>query len=643
MNNLHWICFLTALISGSSWIEAQQPYIRKDTGCMGSLAVSNSTSAFGYHCNGVNRSCQAYLTFASQPPYDSVAAISALLGADPVNLSNLNSVSENATFETNKVVLVPVTCSCAGQFYQANGSYALRAGDTYTSIELSPLEGLSTCRALRSENSNIPETNLVPGLRINVPVRCACPTKNQSDDGVKFLLSYMVESGDYVSLISEKFGADTEKTLAANGLSDQDTVIYPNTTLLVPLQSQPSITQISAQSPAAAPPPPPPPPPPQDVSKSSSKTWKYVLAGVLGGLGCLGIVGGVVFLLCIRKREKRGEPEMVTKSFEATEKPLKKKLDEEMGLSYGSVSDLVQSVKMYTFEEMKSATENFSPSCLIRGSVYRGTINGDFAAIKKINGDVSKEINLLSKINHFNLISLSGICFNDGDWYLVFEYAENGALSDTIHPENGNDSRKPPLTWAQRVQIGLDVATGLNYLHSYTSPPHVHKDLKSSNVLLDSNSRAKITNFGLSRSADAQEGEFALTRHIVGTKGYMAPEYLYHGLVSPKLDVYAFGVLTLEILTGKDIAALQERENIHLSELLLPVLEEENGKQHLTSFLDPSLQGRYPADVAVSLVRLIDSCIKKDASSRPNMDEIVRHFSIAMTTTSSWELSSSST
>nr|GMD01016.1 lysM domain receptor-like kinase 4 [Ipomoea batatas] len=640
MDNLHLICFLTALISGSLLIQAQQPYIRKDTGCIGSLDNSNSTSAFGYHCNGVNRTCQSYLTFASQPPYNSVAAISALLGADPVKLSELNLVSQNATFETNKVVLVPVTCSCSGQFYQVNGSYVLRAGDTYTSIEISPLEGLSTCRALRSENSNIPETRLQSGLRITVPTRCACPTKNQIDDGAKYLLSYVIQSGDYVDLISTKFGVDTEKTLVANGLSFQDPTIFPNTTLLVPLQSQPSISQVANQSPPPPPPPSPPPPPPQDVGKSSSKTWKYVVAGVLGGLGCLGILGGVFFLLCIRKRGKKGEGEIVTKSFEATEKPLKKKLDEEMGMSYGSVSDLVQSVKMYTFEEIKSATENFSPGCLIRGSVYRGTINGDFAAIKKMNGDVSKEINLLSKINHFNLISLSGICFNDGDWYLVFEYAENGALSDAIHPGENGDSTKP-LTWAQRVQIGLDVATGLNYLHSYTSPPHVHKDLKTSNVLLDTNSRAKITNFGLSRSADAQEGEFALTRHIVGTKGYMAPEYLEHGLVSPKLDVYAFGVLTLEILTGKDIAELQERENIRLSELLLPVLDEETGKQHFTSFLDPSLQGRYPADVAVSLVRLIDSCIKKDASSRPNMDEIVRHFSIAMTTTSSWELSSS--
>nr|GMD45666.1 lysM domain receptor-like kinase 4 [Ipomoea batatas] len=118
-------------------------------------------------------------------------------------------------------------------------------------------------------------------------------------------------------------------------------------------------------------------PPPQVVSKSSSKTWKYVVVGVLGGLGCLGIVGWVVFLLCIRKREKKGEAEMVTKSFEAVEKQLKKKLDEEVGLSYGSVSDLVESVKMYTFEEIKSATENFNPSC--------GTINGDFATIKKMN------------------------------------------------------------------------------------------------------------------------------------------------------------------------------------------------------------------------------------------------------------------
>ncbi|CAH9146949.1 unnamed protein product [Cuscuta epithymum] len=638
MSSSHLICLCTLLISSSLLVQAQQPYIRKDTSCDGrsSNTSDNSTSAFGYICNGVSRSCQAYLTIVSQPPFDNVSSISGLVGADPSELAQINSVPQNSTFRTNRVVLVPVTCSCSGRFYQANGSYTSRHGDTFIGISNDPVQGLSSCLALLSQNSKIVPTLLFSGTRLSVPVRCACPTKNQSDNGVKYLLSYVILSGQSVSIISQKFGVETEKTLEANGLSIDDSTIYPNTTLLVPLQNKPSSNQVVEQP---SPPPPPPSPPllgPSPSKKSSSKTWIYVIVGVLGGILCLLLAGGIVFMFCIRKRKRKTDPELVSADFAADEKPLTKKSEGGSDLSYSSVFELVQSVKIYTFEELKLATEDFSPNCWIRGSVYRGKINGDFAAIKKMNGDVSKEINLLSKINHFNLISLSGICFNDGDWYLVFEYAESGALSDYLRG-------KSFLTWTQRIQIGLDVATGLNYLHSYTSPPHVHKDLESGNILLDRNMRAKITNFGLSRSADGQEGEFALTRHIVGTKGYMAPEYLEHGLVSPKLDVYAFGILMLEILTGKDISTLLEgHDKMHpISELLLPMVQKETGKEHLISFMDPSLEPReYLADVGVSLVRLIGSCLQKDASSRPNMDEIVQHFSKAISATISWELSS---
>ena len=108
-----------------------------------------------------------------------------------------------------------------------------------------------------------------------------------------------------------------------------------------------------------------------------------------------------------------------------------------------------------------------STSSLVKVSVYHGVINGNSAAIKKMEGDVSKEINLLQMINHSSLIRLSGICFNDGQWYLVYEYAINGALSDWIINENNNGKF---LSWTQRIQIALDVATGLNYLRSFTTP-----------------------------------------------------------------------------------------------------------------------------------------------------------------------------
>lgn len=635
MDYLHLIYVLSICLVSSSFslIHAQQPYARKaTTNCQ---IADNSTSVLGYTYNGISPSCQAYLTFRSQPPFDSVSSISNLLAADPSELSQLNSVPVDTTFEPDKMVLVPVNCSTSGSgpYYQANASYVVQSGDGFFVIANSTFQGLSTCQALQAQN-NVTATNLSIGMRISVPLRCACPTKTQSDVGAKYLLSYLVTRGQDVQTLSNIFGMDTGRILEANGLSIEDPVIYPFTTLLIPLQNPPSTNQ-TIQPPTSAPPPPPPPVP--SSSDSSDKTWIYVVAGVLGGLSLLFVIGAVIFFVFFRKsRKKFDKPIIASESFEAIEKPTEKKLEEESEF-FDSVSAIAQSLKVYSFEDLQSATENFSPSCWINGSVYRGTINGDFAAIKKINGDVSKEISILNKINHFNLIRLSGVCFNDGNWYLVYEYAVNGPLSEWIY--NNNNSNQKFLTWTQRIQIALDVATGLNYLHGYAFPPYVHKDIKSSNVLLDSDYRAKIVNFNLSRAADGEDGEFVLTRHIVGTKGYMAPEYLENGMISPKLDVYSFGILMLEILTGKAVSSLYEGVNTDLSDALIPILHVEDGKESLSNFMDSSLQGNYPPDLAIFMARLIDSCIEKDPSGRPNMDKIVQSLSRTMNTSLSWELS----
>ncbi|XAR73916.1 Non-specific serine/threonine protein kinase [Bertholletia excelsa] len=596
----------------------------------------NSTSVLGYTCNGLHRRCSAYLTFRSRFPYNTVSSISQLLGANASRLSHLNSVDQNATFETDKVVLVPVKCSCTGQYYQANTTYIVVHGDTPYLIARNIFQGLSTYQAIKDQKSKLTK-NIYTGDRLTVPLRCACPTKNQSDAGVKSLLSYLVTSNQYVSLISSMFGVDTGMTLLANRLSEEEDTIYPFSTLLIPLQKPPSVSQLKA------PPPPPasqPPPPPTAPPKNRPNiTWAYVVIGTLGGALLLLVIGIIIFCVFFYKLKgtKRTNPIRTPQSSKATKQPSGKKLEEQSQDFLASLSVIAQSLKIYTFEELQSATDNFNPSCRIRGSVYRGTINGDSAAIKKMDGDVSNEVNLLTKMSHFNLIRLSGVCFSEGHWYLVYEYAVNGPLKDWIYHNNPDQKF---LNWTKRMQIALDVATGLNYIHNYASPPHVHKDVNSSNVLLDSEFRAKIANFGLSRLVEEEAGgEFAQTRHIVGTKGYMAPEYIENGFVSTKLDVYSFGVLMLEILTGKEVAELYDGVNVHLSEVLAVVFQEENGKENLRNFMDPSFEGNYPAELAVHVARLIDACLIRDPSGRPGMDEIVQSLSIIITTSSRWESS----
>ncbi|XVF59557.1 hypothetical protein PTKIN_Ptkin07bG0285700 [Pterospermum kingtungense] len=627
--------FTLSLFCCSCLIQAQQPYVgRKTTDCEN---PDTSDSVLGYTCNGLNRTCQGYLVFRPQPLFNNVTSISNLLSADPSQVAEINEVSETASFETNQLVLVPVNCSCSGDYYQVNTSYAIQSGDTYFSVANNTFQALSTCQAIQNQQPDIPSRSLSVGLRITVPLRCACPTKNQTDEGIKYLLTYLIAEGDDVPGISRLFGADSQRTIEANELTDTRNIVF-FTTLLVPLQNPPS--KITVPSP----PPPPPassPPPPISSGGSSNKTWIYVLAGVLGGSVLILVVGTVIFCVFFRSKKK---PDLIitSGSYQAGEKPLKQKLenDQESQDFLDSMSSIAKSLnlKLYKFEELQVATDNFSPSSHIKGSVYRGVIKGDFAAIKKVHGDVSKEIELLNKVNHSNLIRLSGVCFHDGNWYLVHEYVANGALSDWIF-HNSNSSGRC-LSWKQRIQIALDVATGLNYLHSFTNPPHIHKDLKCSNVLVDGDFRAKIANFALARSTEGPEGQFALTRHIVGTKGYMAPEYLENGLVSTKLDVYAFGVLLLEVITGKEAAALYGEEYMNLSDILINVVRENDGQEGLKHLVDPSMRENYPSELAIVVIKLINSCLNKDPTARPAMDEIVKSLSRILTASSAWDSSS---
>jgi len=610
------------LIHNFSLILGQQPYI--GLGTVACPSSGNKHSIRGYTCNAAN-TCQAFLTFRSQTLYNSVSTISTLLGSDPSQLAQINSVSLNDTFQTNKLVLVPVNCSCAGDYYQTNTSYVFQNSETYFLIANNTFEGLTTCQALQNQNHN--PANIYPGRKLLVPLRCACPTKNQTEKGIRYLLSYLVKWGDSVSLIAEKFGVDKMTTLEANNLTLTQATIYPFTTLLIPLHDKPSSSQ--TVSPAEISPPSSSPP-----SSHHKKTWVHaVVGGVVGAFALTSAFCAVIFFTRYLKKRNKDESAVVSKSFEATKQNPQRKINEKLS---EIISGIAQSFKVYDFEELKRATDNFSPSYWIKGSVYRGVINGDLAAIKKIEGDVTKEMEILNKVNHSNVIRLSGVSFHEGRWYLVFEYAANGALSEWIYFNNVDGKF---LSWTQRIQIALDVATGLDYLHSFTSPPYIHKDINSSNILLDGDFRGKVANLSLARRVEGGDDQFPATRHIVGTRGYMAPEYLEHGLVTTKLDVYAFGVVMLEMITGKEVAAIVTDDETNLSHVLRVVLGEESGQERLKEFVDPSLRENCPFELAMFVIEMIDNCISNDPASRPSVHEIVQSLSITLNSSLSWERS----
>ncbi|ESQ46313.1 hypothetical protein EUTSA_v10000091mg [Eutrema salsugineum] len=605
------LLFFFLLLSLSPFATAQQPYVgTSTTDCS---VVDNSTSVLGYTCNGLNKTCLTYVIFRSTPPFSTVSSISSLFSVDPSLVSSLNNnASTTSSFPSDQQIIVPVTCSCSGNnnYSQSNLTYTIQPNDSYFRIANNTLQGLSTCQALERQN-NVSSTSLFPGMRIVVPIRCACPTAKQVDeDGVNYLVSYTVVFGDTVEIISQRFGVETNKTLVANQMSFEDFGVFPFTTILVPLQNPPS--NLNSLAPPPPPPPPSPPPPLSPDGGKSKRTWVYVLAGVLGGALVLTVIGAAI-LCVVKKKSKKEEERANLDSFTAKKPPISDQESEFDPLD-GLSGMVVDTLKVYKFHELQSATSDFTSSSSIGGSGYIGKINGDGAMIKKIEGNASEEINLLSKLNHFNIIRLSGFCFHEGDWYLVYEHASNGSLSDWIHA-------KSFLSLAQRLQVALDVATGLNYLHDFADPPYVHRDLTSGNIFLDSEFRAKIGNLGLARSTE-KGGDYVLTKHVQGTRGYLAPEYLEHGLVSTKLDVYAFGVVFLEIVTGKEASELKKEidEGVAMEEILIR-----------GSFL--------PEGLVSFVVKLVIDCLKKDHLNRPSMDEIVLSLSKILTASKSWESS----
>lgn len=478
-----------------------------------------------------------------------------------------------------------------------------------------------------------------------MPLRCACPTQKQREAGFKYLITYLVSQGESISSIADIFGVDEQSVLDANEISASSVIFY-FTPISVPLRTEPpQKIQRAAPSPEDNPSPPPPPTPAGNGDSGSSKKW--VIVGVTVGVVLFLLLGAALFFLCRRRRQRKNRAPPGKDFLGSTPMETTKKVSDSIpttqswSLSSEGVRYAIESLSVYKFEELEKATGFFSEENKIKGSVYRASFKGDYAAVKILKGDVSGEINILKRINHFNIIRLSGFCVYKGDTYLVYEFAENDSIEDWLHGGKKKLENSVSLSWMQRVHIAHDVADALNYLHNYTSPPHVHKNLKSGNVLLDGNFRAKVSDFGMARAVEDQgdDGGFQLTRHVVGTQGYMPPEYIENGLITPKMDVFAFGVVLLELLSGREAIGGKKNESGEqmLSAIVNQVLEGENVREKLRDFMDPNLRGEYPLDLAYSMAELAKRCVAHDLNSRPLIDEVFITLSKIQSSSLDWD------
>ncbi|KAK8964763.1 Protein LYK5 [Platanthera guangdongensis] len=620
--------------------HSQQPYINNaQLNCY----ATNGSGALGYSCNGVQPSCPSFLTFRAESPYLSPALIAFLLSADTANISRLNSVTDVSPLPADDLILIPISCSCSNQFYQHNASYTLKTlTETYLTVANDTYQGLSTCQALMDQNP-FDSRNLSVGDKLAVPLRCACPTLNQTSAGIKYLVSYLIISGDDIPTIAQTFNADYQSILASNKLNEKST-IYPYTTLLIPLSTAP--TKLSF-------PPPPAPsstsnvPPPSPSGGGGGSSHTGLFAGVGVGAGLVLLFAALALFFCLRRRRARPhnqgtikEPVSIATEYEGLPPKTNSFTSSTTPSQFAPrMRDALDWMTVYKFEELQRATGHFDEEHRISGSVYRGIINGDTAAIKQLKGNVSSEISILKQISHSSLIRLSGFCLHEGNTYIVYEYADRGSLSDCLrHNKSAADSTS--LTWKQRIQIACDVADGVNYLHEYTNPPYIHKNLKSSNVLITKDFRAKVANFALARPAAEDGATQHVTRHVVGTQGYLAPEYLERGLITPKLDVFAFGVVLLELLSGKEATITREggeKGEVFLSLVIADVLHGHDARSQLRDFIDPCLRTDYPFDLAFAAAELAMRCVSPDSNSRPAMNELVISLSAIYNSTLDWD------
>ncbi|BAT82155.1 hypothetical protein VIGAN_03212100 [Vigna angularis var. angularis] len=284
------------------------------------------------------------------------------------------------------------------------------------------------------------------------------------------------------------------------------------------------------------------------------------------------------------------------------------------------------SCRLFKYQELVFATSNFLPENLIgkggSSQVYRGCLpDGKELAVKilKPSDDVLKEfvleIEIITTLHHKNIISLLGFCFEDGNLLLVYDFLSRGSLEENIH---GNKKNPLVFGWTERYKVAMGVAEALEYLHSNEGQSVIHRDVKSSNVLLSEDFEPQLSDFGLAKWASTSSSHIICT-DVAGTFGYMAPEYFMYGKVNDKIDVYAFGVVLLELLSGrKPISSDYPKGQESLVMWANPILN--SGK--VLQLLDPSLGDNYDPEEMERMVLAATLCIRRAPRARPQMSLI---------------------
>nr|VDD43655.1 unnamed protein product [Brassica oleracea] len=290
------------------------------------------------------------------------------------------------------------------------------------------------------------------------------------------------------------------------------------------------------------------------------------------------------------------------------------------------------SKELFSYEELVKATNGFSDENLLGeggfGCVYKGALpDGRVVAVKqlKIGGgqgdrEFKAEVETISRVHHRHLLSLVGYCISENRRLLIYDYVPNNNLYFHLHAAG-----TPGLDWATRVKIAAGAARGLAYLHEDCHPRIIHRDIKSSNILLDNNFHPLVSDFGLAKLA--LDCNTHITTRVMGTFGYMAPEYASSGKLTEKSDVFSFGVVLLELVTGrKPVDTSQPLGDESLVEWARPLLSHAVETEEFEALVDPKLGRNYVGAEMFRMIEAAAACIRHSAAKRPRMSQIVRAF-----------------
>ncbi|KAL8129041.1 hypothetical protein V2J09_018196 [Rumex salicifolius] len=298
------------------------------------------------------------------------------------------------------------------------------------------------------------------------------------------------------------------------------------------------------------------------------------------------------------------------------------------GSSQGSTSS--HKAQTFTYQELVEATDNFRPDCFLGqggfGKVYKGILQktNEVVAIKQLdrNGiqgvrEFVVEVLTLTLVDHPNLVKLIGYCAQGEQRLLVYEFMPLGSLEKHLHDLKPDQS---PLDWNTRMKIAAGAAMGLEYLHDKMKPPVIYRDLKCSNILLGDDYHTKLSDFGLAKVGPEGDKTHVSTR-VMGTYGYCAPDYAMTGQLTFKSDIYSFGVVLLELITGrKAIDNTRDHREHNLVAWARPLFKD---RRKFAQMADPALKGQYPTRGLYQSLAIAAMCVQEQPNLRPLIADVV--------------------